>query len=73
MLYGAIELARFTEPAACRLLRAHIGEQAATLHIRREDGPELEIDAFLIPLFVRSSMRSALWKDLMQTSKVDVL
>ncbi|QOL48768.1 hypothetical protein [Massilia litorea] len=55
VLYGAIELARFTDPEACRLLRAHIGEQSATLHLRREDEPELEIDAFLIPLFVRST------------------
>lgn len=54
VLYGAIELARFTDPEACRLLRAHVGEQAATLHIRREGEPEREIDAFLIPLFVRS-------------------
>jgi hypothetical protein len=55
VLYGAIELARFTDPDACRLLRSHIGEQSATLRLRREDEPELEIDAFLIPLFVRSS------------------
>ncbi|QNA99987.1 hypothetical protein [Massilia sp. Se16.2.3] len=55
VLYGAIELARFTDPQACRLLRAHVGEQAATLHIRREGEPELEIDAFLIPLFVQST------------------
>lgn len=55
VLYGAIELARFTDPDACRLLRAHVGEEAATLRIRREGEPELEIDAFLIPLFVRST------------------
>lgn len=55
VLYGAIEIARFTDPQACRLLRGHIGEQAATLHIRREGEPEREIDAFLIPIFVRST------------------
>lgn len=55
VLYGAIELARFTDPEACRLLRSHIGEQSATLHLRRENEPELEVDAFLIPLFVRST------------------
>lgn len=55
VLYGAIELARFTDPDACRLLRAHIGEEAATLHIRREGEPEIEVDAFLIPLFVQST------------------
>jgi hypothetical protein len=55
VLYGAIELARFTDPDACRLLRAHIGEEAATLRLRREGEPEFEIDAFLIPLFVQST------------------
>jgi hypothetical protein len=55
VLYGAIELARFTDPEACRLLRSHIGEQSASLRLRREGEPELEIDAFLIPLFVRST------------------
>lgn len=55
VLYGAIELARFTDPEACRLLRSHIGEQSATLRLHRENEPEYEIDAFLIPLFVRST------------------
>ena len=54
VLYEAIELARYTDPLACRLLRGHIEEEAATLRLRREDGPEVEIDAFLVPLFVRS-------------------
>ena len=54
VLYEAIELARYTDPAACRLLRARVEEEAATLRLRREDGSEYEIDAFLVPLFVRS-------------------
>lgn len=54
VLYEAIELARYTDPLACRLLRARIEEEAATLRIRRDEGPEYEIDAFLVPLFVRS-------------------
>jgi len=54
VLYEAIEVARYTDPLACRLLRARIEEEAATTRIRREDGPEYEIDAFLVPLFVRS-------------------
>jgi len=54
VLYEAIELARYTDPLACRLLRGRIEEEAATLRIRRDDGPEYEIDAFLVPLFVRS-------------------
>ena len=59
VLYEAIELARYTDPLACRLLRARIEEEAATWRFRRDangagDGPEYEIDAFLVPLFVRS-------------------
>lgn len=60
-LYEAIEVARYTDPEACRLLRGRIEEEAATLRLRREDGNggkggavEYEIDAFLIPLFVRT-------------------
>lgn len=54
VLYGAIELARFTDPDACRLLRAAIEEAAATLQIRKEGTPAREVDAFMVPLFVRS-------------------
>jgi hypothetical protein len=54
VLYGAIELARYTDPAACRYLRARVEEEAATLRVRREGAPEYEIDAFLVPLFVQS-------------------
>lgn len=58
VLYEAIELARYTDPSACRLLRGAIEEQAASWRFTqqggREDGIEFEIDAFLIPLFVRS-------------------
>lgn len=58
-LYEAIEVARYTDPEACRLLRGRIEEEAANLRLRREDGNgkgvEYEIDAFLIPLFVRST------------------
>ena len=53
-LYEAIEVARYTDPEACRLLRSRIEEEAANLRLRRDDGTEYEIDAFLIPLFVRS-------------------
>lgn len=55
VLYGAIELARYTDPGACRLLRERIGEDAASVRLRREGAPELEIDAFMVPLFVRST------------------
>lgn len=53
VLYEAIELARYTDAGACRLLRARIEEEAATHRFTRDDGPEYEIDAFLVPLFVR--------------------
>jgi hypothetical protein len=54
VLYGAVELARYTDPAACRWLRDKIEEEAATL--RTHDGDEeLEVDAFMIPLFVTST------------------
>ena len=55
VLYGAIELARYTDADGCRLLRARIEEEAATLHVRDDDGTELEIDAFMIPLFAHST------------------
>jgi hypothetical protein len=54
VLYGAIELARFTDPDACRLLRSAIEESAATLQVRKEGAPDREVDAFMVPLFVRS-------------------
>jgi hypothetical protein len=54
VLYGAIELARYTDPAAFRWLRDKIEEEAATVHARDGD-EELEIDAFMIPLFVTST------------------
>jgi hypothetical protein len=54
VLYGAIELARYTDPDACRLLASQVEEEAATLRLHREGGPEMEIDCFLVPLFVQS-------------------
>ena len=63
-LYEAIEVARYTDPEACRLLRGRIEEEAANLRLRRGEGKEdnggnggveYEIDAFLIPLFVRTT------------------
>lgn len=54
VLYEAIEIARYTEPLACRILRGRIEEEAATWQFRRDEGIDYEIDAFLVPLFVRS-------------------
>jgi hypothetical protein len=55
VLHGAIEVARYTDADCCRLLRERVEEEAATLHVRGDDGVELEIDAFMIPLFVHST------------------
>jgi hypothetical protein len=55
VLYGAIELAKYTDADCCRLLRERVEEEAATLHVRGDDDTELEIDAFMIPLFVHST------------------
>jgi uncharacterized small protein (DUF1192 family) len=54
-LYGAIDIARFTDPDACRYLRDKIEEEAATLHLRIEGEPDVEVDCFMIPLFVHST------------------
>jgi len=55
VLYGAIEVAKYTDPDCCRLLRERVEEEAATYHVRGDDELELEIDAFMIPLFVHST------------------
>ncbi|SHN26937.1 hypothetical protein SAMN05192549_106359 [Duganella sacchari] len=54
VLYGAIELAREEALDAYRYLRTAIEEGAANLILRRDNAPDLEIDAFAIPVFVHS-------------------
>lgn len=54
VLYGAIELARGEDAAAYRALKEAIEEDAGTVLLRKGDGPEMEINAFAIPLFVHS-------------------
>jgi hypothetical protein len=54
VLYGAVEYTKYSDPDACRYLRGRIEEEAASQRIRREGAPELEIDAFVLPLFVKS-------------------
>ncbi|MYM84108.1 hypothetical protein GTP44_19405 [Duganella sp. FT50W] len=54
VLYGAIEMARDESLDGYRYLRAAVEEGAANLILRRENGLELEIDAFAIPVFVHS-------------------
>lgn len=55
VLGGAIEVARYTDADCCRLLRERVEEEAATLHVRGDGDVEMEIDAFMIPLFVHST------------------
>ncbi|HWJ95466.1 MAG TPA: DUF2863 family protein, partial [Telluria sp.] len=55
VLDEAIDIARYSDPDACRFLRERVGEEAASQRIHREGAPEMEIDAFLIPLFARST------------------
>ncbi|QBE64366.1 hypothetical protein [Pseudoduganella lutea] len=55
MLYGAIDQASHEDIGAWRLLRGAVEEAAASLQIRRENAPTLEIDAFAIPVFVGST------------------
>jgi hypothetical protein len=54
VLYGAIELARGEDVEAYRLLKEAVEEDAGTVLLRKGDGPEMEINAFAIPLFVQS-------------------
>lgn len=54
VLYGAIEQAKFEDVGAYQFLRAAVEEAAATVLLRREHAPVLEINAFAIPLFVHS-------------------
>lgn len=55
VLYEAIERARDEDIGAYQFLREAVSEAAATLLMRRENAPEMEINAFAIPLFVRST------------------
>jgi hypothetical protein len=54
VLYGAIELARDESLDAYLYLRSAAEEGAANLLLRRDNGADLEIDAFAIPVFVHS-------------------
>ncbi len=55
VLYGAIERARFTDVGAYQYVRSHIEEASATVMLRKEGGPAMEVNAFAVPLFVHSN------------------
>ncbi|WP_026133051.1 DUF2863 family protein [Janthinobacterium sp. CG3] len=55
VLYEAIERAKYEDVGAYQYLRGHIEEAASTVLIRREGAPTIEINAFVVPLFVHST------------------
>jgi hypothetical protein len=55
VLYDAIERTRYDDIAAYQFLRGQIEEASSTVVVRREGMPAMEINAFVVPLFVRSS------------------
>lgn len=55
VLYSAIDQASHEDIGAFQMLRAAVEEAAASVQIRRDNSPTLEIDAFAIPVFVGST------------------
>lgn len=51
ILYEAIERTKDIDTNACRLLKESIEEAAEIIVFKRDDGTELEVNAFVIPLF----------------------
>ncbi|HYD94964.1 MAG TPA: DUF2863 family protein [Noviherbaspirillum sp.] len=51
----ALERSFEEDDKAYRVLRENVEELSGTLLLRREDGPELEVNAFVVPLFVRTA------------------
>lgn len=54
VLYGAIELTRYSDVGAYQYLRNEVEEAAASVILRRQGAPAMEINAFAVPLFVHS-------------------
>lgn len=55
LLYGAIERAHEADVAAWQLLRERVEEASATVLLRRDGAPTMEINAFAVPLLVYST------------------
>jgi hypothetical protein len=55
VLYDAIERAKDADVGAYQYLRSNMEEASSTVFIRHGAAPEMEINAFVIPLFVHSS------------------
>ena len=54
LLYDAIERARDADVGAYQYARSHIEEASATVTLRKEGAPPMEISAFAVPLFIHS-------------------
>lgn len=55
VLYGAIEQARDEDVGAYQLLRSRIEEASATVLLRKDGAPTMEVNAFAVPIFVHST------------------
>jgi Protein of unknown function (DUF2863) len=55
VLYGAVERARYADVMAYQYLRSTVEEASSTVLIRRDGAPTMEVNAFLVPLFVHST------------------
>lgn len=55
LLYTAIDHARYEDVDGYRMLKGAIEEAASTVHLRRDSAPDMEINAFAIPIFVHST------------------
>lgn len=52
ILYSGLERAKYADSGAYLLLKGSIEESAETIVVHRENGPDQEVNAFVIPLFV---------------------
>ncbi len=54
-LHEALDYALDEDTDACRLLKERIEDAAENVLFRRDDGQELEVNAFVVPLFARTA------------------
>lgn len=55
VLYEAIDRTRYEDSAAYQFMKEAVEEASEVVLIRREDASSLEVNAFVIPMFVQSS------------------
>ena len=54
ILYEALERSKYADEHAHQFLKGHIDEASEILIVRRDEGKTLEMNAFVIPMFVRT-------------------